>query len=138
MAAHPGSAASDEHDRRRTDRYAMVLLLLVASFLLSAFLPRQPVRIIPLALYLAALILALRSSQPLHRQRWAGRLAGGMTAVSALVAVADLLWRNRVTYGVTSLVRVGPVRIRSSEICGAQLRRVGSGTCRRLACCPAP
>ncbi|MFX0592646.1 potassium channel family protein [Melissospora conviva] len=37
MAAQPGSAASDEHDRRRTDRYGLVRLLLVASFLLIGF-----------------------------------------------------------------------------------------------------
>lgn len=90
-------------DRRAgtSDRYGLVLLLLLGSFLLSAFLPSDRLQILPLLLYLTALIRALRNGRPSWlSRRW---LPWTLAAVSVLGGAAAGMIPNRVVRGTVSL-----------------------------------
>ena len=85
----------------RSDRYALVFALLVVSFMLTAFLPGERARALPLALYATALTLALRGTSghwPVFRGSLWTLLPGSVLAVILLIVVP-----NRVVHGVISL-----------------------------------
>ncbi len=81
-----------------SDRYGLVLLLLVSSYLLTAFVADDQARILPLLLYVAALLLVLRGTR-LRRPR----LLWGLLVGSAVVGAAALATRNRVVHGLVVL-----------------------------------
>jgi hypothetical protein len=83
------------------DRYGLVLLLLVGSFLLSAFVTRAWARVLPLALYLIALLFALRGRGAAGRVRAWLRWVSVTGSVAAGVAV--VLVANHVVRGLVSL-----------------------------------
>jgi voltage-gated potassium channel Kch len=87
--------------RTPRDRYQLVFLLLITSYLLSAFVSGSPARSVTIALYLAALLIALRSSQ-LPRV-WAVRLGWCLVAGSVAAAAADLVWPGRIVEGFVAL-----------------------------------
>jgi hypothetical protein len=91
--------AADAGDQ--TDRYGLVLLLLLTGYALSAFLVHSRVRLVTLAVFGAALLMALRTARPpaavARRLRWA-LLAGSVAATAATV-----LLPGRVGDGLTSL-----------------------------------
>ncbi|MGW0434130.1 ion channel [Micromonospora sp. NPDC003197] len=69
-----------------------MFVLLLASFVLSAFLPGRQIQIIPLFLYLAALLLAMRTVTSKSSASRGGRrilLAGSVVAVAAAVISND-------------------------------------------------
>lgn len=84
-----------------SDRYGLVLLLLIASFLLTAFLSGERARTLPLVLYVTAFMLALRSAPVarlgFHRVIWA------MLVVSAVAAVLLIFVSDRLVHGLVSL-----------------------------------
>ncbi|MFI6763688.1 ion channel [Micromonospora sp. NPDC050417] len=84
-----------------SDRYGSVLLLLLASFVLSAFLPQGRIQILPLVLYLAALTLALGRAHPLgmgsRRFWWA------ISVPSAAAVAVNITVHHRAASGVVSL-----------------------------------
>jgi hypothetical protein len=94
-AADAGSGVS------APDRYGLVFALLVVSFLLTAFLPGERVRALPLVLYVTALTLAMRSTHPdpqhIRRVFWA------LVVASALAVVLLITVPNRVVHGLISL-----------------------------------
>ncbi len=76
------------------DRYELVFLLLIASYLLSAFPTSSRASLVTLVLYLAALLVALRSSRLsrmwARRFRWtlvAGSVAAGAIALLGALSV---------------------------------------------------
>ncbi|MFE9689483.1 potassium channel family protein [Micromonospora sp. NPDC005806] len=75
------------------------------SFLLTAFLPGEHIRVVPLLLYLAALALALRSA-PLVRAH-SHRLLWVLVAATAVAAVLLVVVPARVVHGVISLWMAG-------------------------------
>lgn len=95
--------AAREPDREASapDRYGLVLLLLVASFVLTAFLPGERARILPLLLYLAALTLALRSAHPIRPG--SRPLLWALLAGSTVTGIAIVVVPNRVVHGLVSL-----------------------------------
>lgn len=93
--------AGSERDAGAGDRYGAVLSLLVVSFLLSAFLPDEWARILPLLLNLAALALAFRGPQA----RWSGwrRLLLALVAGSAVAIVTAGVVESRLLRGIIAL-----------------------------------
>jgi Ion channel len=93
VTASPPSGREDATvQNRHPDRYELVFLLLVSTFVLSAFGLQARGRLPVLLLYVAALVLALRSSQLAGSVARALRvaLAVGTTGVGiALVAAPD-------------------------------------------------
>ncbi|WP_319460723.1 ion channel [Micromonospora sp. RTP1Z1] len=79
----------------------MVLALLMISFLLTAFLPGERARPLPLLLYLTALTLALRSAYP--ERPGSPRLFWVLAATSAVAAVLLIVVPTRVVHGLISL-----------------------------------
>jgi hypothetical protein len=98
-----GSAASQDRDSgvAGSDRYGLVLLLLVASFLLTAFLPGERARTLPLLLYVTAFTLALRNA-PVARLGFR-RVLWTLVVVSAIAAVLLIFVPDRVVHGLVSL-----------------------------------
>jgi hypothetical protein len=82
----------------RSDRYGLVLLLLVSAYLLTAFLPDDRARSLPLLLYLAALALMLRHARSGRRTLLWGLLAG-----SAVAGAATLVTGDRAVLGLIAL-----------------------------------
>ncbi|MFJ6198661.1 potassium channel family protein [Micromonospora sp. NPDC092111] len=83
------------------DRYGLVLALLTVSFLLTAFLPGDRTRPLPLLLYLAALTLALRSAHP--DRPGSRRLLWVLAVPSAVAVVLLVVAPIRVVHGLVSL-----------------------------------
>jgi hypothetical protein len=77
--------------RPHSDRYQLVFLLLIASFLLSALLGGSWVRLVTLIVYLIALLVALRSARLSRTRarnlRWP--LLVGSLVVAVLAAASD-------------------------------------------------
>jgi hypothetical protein len=93
--------ADSDGDDHAGDRYGLVLLLLVVNFLLSAFLPSDWARTLPLLFYVAALALVFRNvPRPRARLR---RLLLVLLAVSAVALIAAFAVQNRVVRGLVSL-----------------------------------
>lgn len=92
--------ADSDRDARVRDRFGLVLLLLVASFVVSAFLSGKLPRILPLLVYLVALTLAVRGAHPVPR--WLRRLLWAVAAGSA-VAILATASEHRVVRGLVSL-----------------------------------
>lgn len=95
--------ASQDRDRSTSasDRYGLVLVLLVASFLLTAFLPGERARSLPLVLYVIALTLTLRTSRlakPLFR-----RVLWVLLVASAVAVTLLNLVPAGVVHGLVSL-----------------------------------
>jgi hypothetical protein len=83
------------------DRYGLVLALLAASFLLTAFLPGERARALPLLLYVTALTIALRGARgdrPVNP-----RLFWSLIAGSAVVGILLIFVPNRSVHGLVSL-----------------------------------
>jgi hypothetical protein len=101
--------------RARPDRYGLVLVLLVLSYVSSALFPQPPARVVVLAMYATALLLALWTGDPpvrnRRRVRWtllAGSMLAGLGAVLAPGRGADAalaLWIAAVL-GLTAAVVV--------------------------------
>lgn len=100
MASSNGGAPSPGPRRRPDqtppagprDRYGSVLLLLVGSYLLSAFLANE---IVPIAVYTVALLIALRTSGPPGRRgrwlRWMLLLGSVAAAAATIVTTRPLV-----------------------------------------------
>lgn len=83
------------------DHYGLVLVLLVVSFLLTAFKPSERARTVPLLLYVTALTLALRSARP---DRPGSRvLVWTLRIGSVAAAVLILLVSSNVLRGLVAL-----------------------------------
>jgi Ion channel len=83
------------------NRYGLVLALLAASFLLTAFLPGEQAHALPVLLYVSALTIALRGAgpnRPLHH-----RLSWSLIAGSAVAGILLIFVPNRVAHGLVSL-----------------------------------
>ncbi|MCW3845071.1 ion channel [Micromonospora yasonensis] len=83
------------------DRFGLVLALLLGSFLLTAFLPGERLRALPLLLYLAALILALHGAYPGRRDL--RRLYWALALLTAVAVVLLILAPTRLVRGLISL-----------------------------------
>src|SRR5207248_329737 len=81
-------------------RYGLLLLLLITTYLLSAFSFIALADPLQIALFAAVLLLALRNS-PLHRRR--ARLAGAATLIGSAAAIAAALTGTGTGYGVAEL-----------------------------------
>jgi hypothetical protein len=86
---------------RADDHYGLVLFLLTVSFVLSAFLTGGPGRILPLAVDVAALGLALRSARP-ARVHWR-TLVTVLVTISTAAAVTTLEVNNRAARAALAL-----------------------------------
>jgi hypothetical protein len=106
--------AATRADRYAADRYALVFALLIVSYLTSALLTGSRARGLTLLLYLAALLIALRSARlpPRGRRpvRWA-MLAGSLAAVAVSLAatgpIADglvAIWLAAIVMGSVCVV----------------------------------
>lgn len=95
------SAPDPDGNAAAQDRYGLVLALLAASFLLTAFLPGERARALPLLLYVTALTIALRGARPnrpVHR-----RLFWSLIVGSAVVGILLIFVPNRTVHGLVSL-----------------------------------
>jgi hypothetical protein len=81
-------------------RYGLLLLLLIATYLLSAFSSVALAEPLQVALFGVVLVLALRNS-PLDRREV--RLAAGATAIGSAAAIAAALTRTNVGYGAAEI-----------------------------------
>lgn len=87
--------------RARTDRYGLLLLLLIIGYLLSAFLSGTPTNVVRLVLFVITLMLALRTSQTPERTR---NIIVAIALLGAIAAVVlALVRRERLGEGAVDL-----------------------------------
>lgn len=78
-----------------------MFVLLLASFVLSAFLPGRQIQVLPLCLYLAALLLVMRAAKPRSRASkwWRWALVTGSVSAAAVASTSGV----RAVHGVVAL-----------------------------------
>ncbi|MGP7999575.1 MAG: potassium channel family protein [Streptosporangiaceae bacterium] len=87
--AGPGRAAAGQARSRMAGRFGVLLLILIFTYLLSAFVSGILVSSFQIALFLAALLISLRNSRLQHRSLQA--VAAGLVAGSILAVILQAL-----------------------------------------------
>ena len=103
QAPSPGRAAASGTDAELpgpTFRYGLLLLVLIVTYLVSAFSARKLAEPLQVGLFAAVILLALRTSR-MRRRR--ARLASAIVLTGSLLAVAAALTGTQAGYGAAEL-----------------------------------